>query len=240
MHPPRKRESKYDRKQSIFETRGRAQRPSPTQRLCFQYVQRRCNRRAQRSAVECGAGGPLAGLDSFRILQASTHSAAGRAGTIDDGNILRHLPNTFHPPSGMVDPHDHKATQPSPAEPTGQRDFASHPATSARTRCIYRASASRTLPNTSNRLSKRAGGHSGPPLHRDLASATQTVFMKTTPSPTGGPGVSQAAPQQVSTFQTMGHASTNVQACRRPLAHQLLTSLLLNAQAMRATRNVAG
>ena len=38
-----------------------------------------------RCAVECGVGGPLAGLVSYRILQASTYSAAGRAGTIDDG-----------------------------------------------------------------------------------------------------------------------------------------------------------
>jgi len=78
---------------------------------------------SSRSAVECRAGGPLAGLVSFRILQASSHSAAGRAGTIHDGNILRHLPNTFHPPSGMVDPHDDQAIPPSPAEPKGQRDF---------------------------------------------------------------------------------------------------------------------
>ena len=77
-----------------------------------------------RCAVECGVGGPLAGLVSYRILQASTYSAAGRAGTIDDGNILRHLPNTFHPPSGMVDPHNHNPIPPSPAEPTGQRNFA--------------------------------------------------------------------------------------------------------------------
>jgi hypothetical protein len=86
----------------------------------------------------------------------------------------------------MVDPHDHNPIPPSSAEPKGQRDFALHPATSARTRCIHRASASRTLLNTSNQFSKRAGGHSGPPLHRDLASATRAPFTKTPPSSTGG------------------------------------------------------
>jgi hypothetical protein len=79
---------------------------------------------SSRSAVECGAGGPLAGLISLQILQASTHSAAVRAGTIDDGNILRHLPNTFHQPSGMVDPHDHNPTPPSSAELLGHQNFA--------------------------------------------------------------------------------------------------------------------
>jgi hypothetical protein len=96
-----------------------------------------------RCAVECGVGGPLAGLVSFRILQASTHSAAGRAGTILDGNIRNRNPNSLHPPSGMVDPLGHQTVRPSPAEPRGQRDFAYHPATSARTRCIHRVSGER-------------------------------------------------------------------------------------------------
>jgi len=77
-----------------------------------------------RSAVECGAGGPLAGLVSFRILQARIHSAAGRAGTIHDGNIRRHVSKSLHPPSGMVDPHDHNPIPPSPAEPIGYQNFA--------------------------------------------------------------------------------------------------------------------
>ena len=124
----------------------------------------RRNRWTSRCAVECGVGGPLAGLVSYRILQASTHSAAGRAGTILDGNIRNRNPNSLHPPSGMVDPLSERTIPPSLAEPKGQRDFALHPATSARTRCIHRASVNRIMPIVSNRFSKRAGGHGGPPL----------------------------------------------------------------------------
>jgi len=86
----------------------------------------------------------------------------------------------------MVDTHDHKAIQPGSAEPTGQRDFASHPATSAQTRCIQCASGQRTSTNTTNRFSKRAGEPSGPPLHRDLASATHATFTKPSLSCAGG------------------------------------------------------
>jgi hypothetical protein len=132
--------------------------------------------------VECRAGGPLAGLVSFRTLQARTHSAAGRAGTIHDGNNHGHVPTSLHPPSGMVDPHEHKAIPPGPAEPTGQRDFALYPATSARTRCIHRASADRTLPNTTNRLSKRADGYGGPALHRILRPQTRSTRVPTNAS----------------------------------------------------------
>ena len=40
-----------------------------------------------RCAVECGAGGPQAGQISYRGLQASSHSAADRAGTVLDGQF---------------------------------------------------------------------------------------------------------------------------------------------------------
>jgi hypothetical protein len=135
-------------------------------RLVRNYLTSRC-------AVECGVGGPLAGLVSFRILQASTHSAAGRAGTILDGNIRNRNPNLLHPPSGMVDPLGHQTVRPSPAEPRGQRDFAYHPATSARTRCIHRVSVNQTLPIVCNRISKCAGGHSGPPLRGVFSTSGQ-------------------------------------------------------------------
>ena len=79
---------------------------------------------SSRSAVECRAGGPLAGLVSFRILQASTYSAAGRAGTIHDGNIRARNPKQLPHPSGMVDPLGHKAIPPSSAEPIGHQNFA--------------------------------------------------------------------------------------------------------------------
>ena len=39
-----------------------------------------------RCAVECGVGGPQAGHSTFRWLQASPNSAAGRAGTVHDGH----------------------------------------------------------------------------------------------------------------------------------------------------------
>jgi hypothetical protein len=90
--------------------------------------------------VEYGAGGPLDGLVSFRILQASTHSAASRAGTVHDGNILTCVSKSLHLPSGMVDPLSRRTVPKSPAEPIGHQNFAFHPATSARTRCIHRAS----------------------------------------------------------------------------------------------------
>ena len=131
--------------------------------------------------MECGVGGPLAQLVSYRILQASTHSAADRAGTIHDGNIRRSNPKSLHPPSGMVDPLGHQTVPPSPAEPRGQRDFAYHPATSARTRCIYRASAERMLPNTSNRFPKRTGGHSGPPLRRIYVDSASEILFRSLP-----------------------------------------------------------
>ena len=140
-----------------------------------------------RCAVECGVGGPLAGLVSYRILQASTHSAAGRAGTIHDRNIRRSNPKSLHPPSGMVDPLGHQTVRPSPAEPNGHQNFALHPATSARTRCIYRASGQRVCGHPkSNETAKRAGGHSGPPLRGGLTSATHATFTKPSPSCAGG------------------------------------------------------
>jgi hypothetical protein len=67
----------------------------------------------------------------------------------------------------MVDPHVQLALPPSPAEPIGHRNFALHPATSARTRCIHRASEHTVIPTlhpatTSNAIG--VGGHGGPPL----------------------------------------------------------------------------
>ena len=91
----------------------------------------------------------------------------------------------------MVDPLGHQTIPPSPAEPIGQWDFALHPATSARTRCIHLASVNQSAqircihPASMNQsvqircihpasalftsisvktVSKRAGGHGGPPL----------------------------------------------------------------------------
>jgi len=123
-------------------------------------------------------GGPLAGLVSFQILQTSTHSAAGRAGTVLDGNIRGGDPKQSHPPSGMVDPLGHQMVPPSPAEPRGQRDFAYHPATSARTRCIHRVSGERVCGHPKSiRFSKRAGGHSGPPL-RGVCAISLTFKTK--------------------------------------------------------------
>jgi hypothetical protein len=88
-----KRESNdADRTQSIFETRGRTRRSAPTQRFVIRPSTIKHLRLTSRCAVECGVGGPLAGLVSYRILQASTHSAAGRAGTILDANIRRRNP----------------------------------------------------------------------------------------------------------------------------------------------------
>ena len=78
----------------------------------------------------------------------------------------------------MVDPLVHQTIPPSPAEPKGQRDFALHPATSARTRCIHRASVNRIMPIVSNRFSKRAGGHGGPPLRGDLFNDTHHQIWK--------------------------------------------------------------
>jgi hypothetical protein len=47
MHPPRKRESNIaDRRPLIFETRGRAQRPSPTRRFCIRQAGSSCNNAA--------------------------------------------------------------------------------------------------------------------------------------------------------------------------------------------------
>jgi hypothetical protein len=49
-----------------------------------------------RCPVECGAGGPLAGLASFQILQARTHSAATRAGTVHDGQFRHRKQDPTH------------------------------------------------------------------------------------------------------------------------------------------------
>ena len=106
MHPPRKRESigtnathppgkriiHINKCQDRIDTRGRIRRTAPTQRFVIRPSTIKHLRLTSRRRVECGAGGPLAGLVSYRILQASTHSAAGRAGTIVDGNIRRRNP----------------------------------------------------------------------------------------------------------------------------------------------------
>jgi hypothetical protein len=129
----------------MFETCGRTRRSASRQRFVIRPSTIKHLHVTTRCAVECGVGGPLAGLASFQLLQASTHSAAGRAGTIQDGNLLTRVSNSLHSPSGMVDPLGRQTLPPSPAEPKGQRDFALHPATSARTRCIHRASVNQSV-----------------------------------------------------------------------------------------------
>ena len=78
----------------------------------------------------------------------------------------------------MVDPLGHQTIPPSPAEPKGQRDFALHPATSARTRCIHRASAV-TTSMFSQSVSIRAGGHGGPPLRGGFVRWYVTANLET-------------------------------------------------------------
>ena len=79
---------------------------------------------ATRCAVECGAGGPLAGLASYQILKASSHLAAGRAGTIQDGQFHDCIPRCKEPPSRMVDPLSQQTIPPSLAEPNTRQNFA--------------------------------------------------------------------------------------------------------------------
>ena len=92
MHPPGKRIIDINKRQNRIETRGRTRRSAPTRRIVIRPSTIEHLHLTTRCAVECGVGGPLAGLVSYRILQASTHSAAGRAGTILDGNIRRRNP----------------------------------------------------------------------------------------------------------------------------------------------------
>ena len=74
-----------------------------------------------RRAVECRAGGPLAGLSTDQTLQVSTHSAAIRSGTIHDGQFHHGMSIPKDLPSGMVDPLSQRTVPTSPAEPAGYR-----------------------------------------------------------------------------------------------------------------------
>jgi hypothetical protein len=104
-------------------------------------------------------------------------------------NIRRRVPNSLHLPSGMVDPRDHKAIPPSQAELKGQRNFALHPATSARVRDIHRASVIRmaSIYNASTKRHPREGT-AALPYAENLASAAQAIYVTTTPSRAGGHG----------------------------------------------------
>ncbi len=129
-----------------------------------------------RCRVECGAGGPGAGHFSRWGLQAREHSAAIRAGTVRDGQKQQHFKKR-----PVVTIGDGRPTRQHNA--TNQRsrtkhipEFAQHPARSARTRCIRLASALTTT-KYSQFVSKRAGGHSGPPLRGDFASANPQSYV---------------------------------------------------------------
>ena len=71
----------------------------------------------------------------------------------------------------MVAPHLQLALPPSLAEPNTRQNFALHPATSARTGCIHRASEYAVIPNHNGKAHQlHAGGHSGPPLRGGFVS----------------------------------------------------------------------
>ena len=97
-----------------------------------------------RRRVECGADVPGAGHFSCRGLQATEHSASGRAGTVVDGQNQQIVTN---PPVVTIGdgrptwPH-HATNQPSRTQ--YQTEFSSHPARSAHTRCIHPASGALT------------------------------------------------------------------------------------------------
>jgi hypothetical protein len=76
-----------------------------------------------RCRVECRAGVPGAGHFSLRGMQASSYSAADRAGTIPDGQFRRRKTDSEKPPSRMVDPLSQQTVPTSPAEPTTQQEF---------------------------------------------------------------------------------------------------------------------
>ena len=132
-------------------------------------------------------GGMLSGWAASRIGQLLDTASQYTFGDWQGGHHPRwqnrgSISTSLRPPSRMVDPLSYRTIPPSPAEPNGHQNFAYHPATSARTRCIHRASADRTLPNTTNRLSKRADGYGGPPLRIILRPQTRSTRVPTNAS----------------------------------------------------------
>ena len=65
-------------------------------RICLIHQTHHRTNVATRCAVECGAGGPLAGLVSYQVLKASSHSAATRAGTVHDGQFRHRKQDPTH------------------------------------------------------------------------------------------------------------------------------------------------
>ena len=115
MRPPRKRNTKVV--QALANLNARASTAAgPYAEVLLQGPRLVSTSPIARSAVECGAGGPLAGLSSDQILKTSDHSAAIRAGTVHDGQFQHSGSNQSYLPSGMVDPHSQRSLSKSLAE----------------------------------------------------------------------------------------------------------------------------
>ena len=101
MHPPGKRNHRDSNITSgnhkQFDTHGQAQRPF-AEFIYENHHNHFVTSVTSRCAVECGVGGPQAGHSTFRWLQASQNSAAGRAGTVHDGHhqLDNHIPKSRH------------------------------------------------------------------------------------------------------------------------------------------------
>ncbi len=80
----------------------------------------------------------------------------------------------------MVDPLGHQTLQSSPAELKGQRNFALHPATSARVRDIHRASVHQRFRYQGINFRNVRADTAVRPYAENLVSAAQAIFVTTT------------------------------------------------------------
>ena len=99
MPPPGKRIIDINVEPKDSDTRGRTQRSAPTRSFVIRPSTIKHLHVTTRRRVECGADVPGAGHFSRRGLQASRHSASGRAGTVIDGQkqqIVTQYPRRDH------------------------------------------------------------------------------------------------------------------------------------------------
>ena len=119
-------------------------------------------------------GGPLAGLVSFQILQASSHSAADRAGTVVDGHNQQIVTQYSRRDHRRWSPHLARSRN-RQAKPN--QTVIGYLRNTRRPRHAHDASTDASAASTSiigQSESKRAGGHSGPPLRGGFVSEKVT------------------------------------------------------------------